>query len=89
MKDFSSRLKCLKCVRASKSYMNMSWFFFDHNRKDLSIKIAKDEALLAIVITWLLRNKKILKKIDAKCYASTSHEDIRESYVIEEICRRL
>ncbi len=23
------------------------------------------------------------------CYASTSHEDIRESYAIEEICRRL
>jgi hypothetical protein len=66
MKDFSSRLKCSECVCASKSCVNMSWSFLDHSREDLFAKIAKDEAVLAIVIIWLLRNKKILKKIDAK-----------------------
>jgi len=71
MKDFSSRLKCSKCVRAIKSCVNMSWSFFDHNRKDFSVKIAKDEALLTIVITRLLRNKKILKKINAKAKRKT------------------
>jgi len=71
MKDFSSRLKCSKCVRASKSCVNMSWSFLNHNREDLSVKIAEDEALLAIVITRLLRNKKIMKKIDAKAKRKT------------------
>jgi hypothetical protein len=49
----------------------MSWSFLDHNREDLFVKIAKDEALLAIVITRLLRNKKILKEIDAKTKRKT------------------
>jgi hypothetical protein len=71
IKDFSSRLKCSKCIRASKSCVNMSWFSLDQNRKDLFVKIAKDEALLTIVITWLLRNKKILKKINAKAKRKT------------------
>jgi hypothetical protein len=71
MKDFSSYLKCSKCVRASKSCVNMSWSFLDHNREDLFVKIAKDEALLAIVITRLLRNKKILKEINAKTKRKT------------------
>jgi len=51
MKDFLSRLKCSKCVRASKSCVNMSWSSLDHNREDFFVKIAKDEALLTIVIT--------------------------------------
>jgi hypothetical protein len=71
MKDFLSRLKCSKCVRASKSCVNMSWSFLDHNREDLFVKIAEDEALLAIVITRLLRNKKIMKKVDAKTKRKT------------------
>jgi len=71
MEDFSSRLKCLKCVRASKSCVNMSWSFLNHNRKDLSAKIAKDEAVLTIVIIRLLRNKKVLKKINAKTKRKT------------------
>jgi len=71
MKDSSSHLKCSKCVRASKSCVNMSWSFLDHNRKDLFVKIVKNEALLTIVITRLLRNKKILKKIDAKTKRKT------------------
>jgi hypothetical protein len=71
MKDFLSRLKCSKCVCASKLCVNMSWSFLDQNREDLSIKIAKDEALLTIVITRLLRNKKILKKINAKTKRKT------------------
>ena len=71
MKDFLSRLKCSKCVRASKSCVNMSWSSLDHNREDLFAKIAEDEALLAIVIIRLLRNKKIMKKIDAKTKRKT------------------
>ncbi len=51
--------------------MNMSWSFLDHNRKDLFVKIVKDEAFLTIVIIRLLRNKKILKKIDAKTKRKT------------------
>ncbi len=50
MEDSSSYLKYLKCVRASKSCVNMSWSFLDHNRENLFVKIAKDEALLTIVI---------------------------------------
>jgi hypothetical protein len=49
----------------------MSWSSLDHNREDLFAKIAEDEALLTIVITWLLRNKKILKEIDAKAKRKT------------------
>ncbi len=71
MKDFSSYLKCSKCVRASKLCVNMSWSSLNHNREDLSIKIVENEALLTIVITRLLRNKKILKKIDAKTKRKT------------------
>jgi len=71
MEDSLSRLKCSKCVRASKSCVNMSWSSLDHNREDLFVKIAKDEALLTIVITRLLRNKKILKEVDAKAKRKT------------------
>jgi hypothetical protein len=71
MKDSSSRLKCSKCVRASKACVNMSWVSLNRIRKDLSSKIAKNEAVLAIVITRLLRNKKMLKKVDAKAKRKT------------------
>ena len=71
MKDFSSYLKCSKCVRAIKSCVNMSWSSLDHNRENLFVKIAKDEVLLAIVIIRLLQNKKILKKINAKTKRKT------------------
>ncbi len=71
MEDFLSYLKCSKCVRANKSCVNMSWSSLDHNRKDLFVKIVKDEALLIVVITRLLRNKKILKKINAKTKRKT------------------
>jgi len=71
MKDSSSRLKCLKCVRASKACVNMSWASLDRIREDLSSKIAKDEAVLAIVITRLLRNKKMLKEVDTKAKRKT------------------
>jgi hypothetical protein len=71
MKDSSSRLKCSKCVRASKACVNMSWVSLNRTREDLSSKVAKDEAVLAIVITRLLRNKKMLKKVDAKAKRKT------------------
>jgi len=71
MKDSLSRLKCSKCVRASKACVNMSWASLNRIRKDLSLKIAKNEAVLTIVITRLLRNKKMLKKVDAKAKRKT------------------
>jgi hypothetical protein len=71
MKDSLSRLKCSKCVRANKACVNMSWISLDRIRKDLSSKIAKNEAVLTIVITRLLRNKKMLKKADAKAKRKT------------------
>ena len=71
MKDFSFYLKYSKCVCANKLYVNMSQFSFNHNRKNLFVKIVKDKTLLTIVIIRLLRNKKILKKIDAKTKRKT------------------
>jgi len=71
MKDSLSRLKCLKYVRANKACVNMSWVSLNRIRENLSSKIAKNEAVLAIVITRLLRNKKMLKKVDAKAKRKT------------------
>jgi hypothetical protein len=71
MKDSLSRLKCSKCVRASKACVNMSWASLNRIRKDLFSKVAKNEAVLTIVITRLLRNKKMLKKVNAKAKQKT------------------
>jgi len=71
MKDSLSRLKCSKCVRANKACVNMSWASLNRIRKDLFSKIVKNEAVLTIVITRLLRNKKMLKKVDAKAKRKT------------------
>jgi len=49
----------------------MSWASLDRTREDLSSKVAKNEVVLAIVITRLLRNKKMLKKVDAKAKRKT------------------
>jgi len=49
----------------------MSWISLNRTREDLSSKIAKNEAVLAIVITRLLRNKKMLKEVDAKAKRKT------------------
>ncbi len=49
----------------------MSWVSLDRTREDLSSKVAKNEAVLTIVITRLLRNKKMLKEIDAKAKRKT------------------
>ena len=85
MEDSSSRLKCSKCVRAGKSCVNMSWASLDRTREDLSSKVAEDEAVLATVITRLLRNKKMLKKVDAKTKRKTQCLlfDIKKLNVIE------
>ncbi len=71
MKDSLSHLKCSKCVRASKACVNMSWISLNRIRKDLFSKIIKNEAVLTIVITRLLRNKKMLKKVNAKAKRKT------------------
>jgi len=48
-------------------------------------KVAKNEAVLAIVITRLLRNKKMLKKVDAKAKRKTQCLlfEMKESNVAE------
>ena len=71
MADSSSRLKCSKCVRLGRACVNMSWSSLDRSRKEYASKVAEDEKLLAIVITRLLRNKKILKEVDAKAKLKT------------------
>jgi len=71
MEDSSSCLKCSKCVRASKACVNMSWISLNRIREDLFLKVAKNEVVLAIVITRLLRNKKMLKEVDAKAKRKT------------------
>ena len=85
MKDSSSCLKCSKCVRASKSCVNMSWTSLNRTRKDLFSKVTKNEVVLTIVITRLLRNKKMLKKVDAKTKRKTQCllSNMKESNVIE------
>ncbi len=71
MEDSLSCLKCSKCVRANKACVNMLWISLDRTREDLSSKIAKNEVVLTIVITRLLQNKKMLKKVDAKAKRKT------------------
>ena len=71
MKDSFFRLKCSECVRVKKSCVNMFWSFLNSTREDLNIKIAIDEKKLITMITRLLRNKKILKEIDAKAKQKT------------------
>ena len=66
IKNSFFRLKCSECVRVKKPCVNMSWSSLNSTREDLSIKIAADEKKLTTMITRLLRNKKILKEIDAK-----------------------
>jgi hypothetical protein len=40
----------------------MSWASLDKTYKEYEKKVEEDETLLATVIAWLLRNKKILKQ---------------------------
>ena len=49
----------------------MSWASLNRTREDLFSKIAKNEAMLTIVITRLLQNKKMLKKVNAKAKRKT------------------
>jgi len=87
MEDSSSRLKCSKCVRANKACVNMSWVSLNRTREDLSSKVVEDEAVLAIVITRLLRNKKMLKKVDAKAKRKTQCLlfEVKKSNVVESL----
>ncbi len=71
IKDSLFYLKCLKCVYANKLYVNMLWVFLNYIRKDLFFKVIKNEIVLTIIIMRLLRNKKMLKKINAKIKRKT------------------
>jgi len=61
----------------------MSWASLDRTRKDLSSKVAKNEVALTIMITRLLRNKKMLKEVNAKAKRKTQCLlfDMKESNV--------
>ena len=54
-----------------KPCINISWQSLNRTREELSSKIAEDKKTLATVIIRLLRNKKILKKADAKARRKT------------------
>ncbi len=71
IKDSSSYLKCLKCVYTNKLYINMSLISLNYIRENLFFKMIKNKIMLAIVITQLLRNKKMLKKINIKIKRKT------------------
>ena len=71
MTNSSSRLKCSECVRLRRACVNMSWSSLNRSREEYAFKVAEDEKLLATVITRLLRNKKILKEVNAKAKLKT------------------
>ena len=54
-----------------KPYINISWQSLDQTREELSLKIVEDEKTLATLITRLLRNKRILKKVDTRARRKT------------------
>ena len=55
-----SNLKYIKCVRQGRFYINMSWTFLDKTRKKYKKKVKEDKKELALIITRLLKDKKIL-----------------------------
>ena len=62
MLEGSNCLKCSKCTKAGKPCVNMSWSLLDKTREEYEKKVEADKTLLAVVVTRLLRNKKILKQ---------------------------
>jgi hypothetical protein len=62
MPEGSNRLKCSECTKAGKPCVNMSWSSLDKTREEYEKKVEADETLLAVVVTRLMRNKKILKQ---------------------------
>ena len=62
MLEGSNCLKCSKCIKAGKPCVNMSQLSLDKTCKEYEKKVEADKTLLAVVVTQLLRNKKILKQ---------------------------
>jgi hypothetical protein len=62
----NARLKCAECVRAGRPCVNLSWSSLDRTREEYAKKVEEDEALLATVLSRLLRNKKILKQAEER-----------------------
>jgi len=71
MPDTGSRLKCSECTRLGRPCVNMSWQSLDKTREEYAKKVEADEALLAEVMTRLLRNKKILKQAEERAKKKT------------------
>ena len=61
------------------------WTSLNCTRENLFSKVIKDEIVLTIIITQLLRNKKMLKKVDTKMKRKTQCllSSIKESNVIK------
>jgi len=87
IKDLLFYLKCLKCVCANKLCVNMSWASLNYTRENLFFKVIKNEIVLIIVIMRLLRNKKMLKKVDAKAKRKTQYllSSIKKLNVIKSL----
>lgn len=71
MKNINKSAKCFECVRAKRFCVNMSWQFLNKTREDLFSKIDDNEKFLTTIIVRLLRNKKILKKMNARTKKKT------------------
>ena len=69
--ESSSVLKCSECVRRGKPCVNMTWASLDESRDKIQKKIDADEVVLAEVLGRLLRNKKLLRSINAKAQKKT------------------
>lgn len=66
-----SNLKCAECVRLGRPCVNMSWTSLDKTREEYKKKVEEDEKELSVVITRLLRNKKILAQAEERARKKT------------------
>jgi len=60
----ASRLRCSECVRLGRPCVNLSWESLDRTREEYQRKVDEDEAELAVILSRLMRNKKILRQAE-------------------------
>ena len=83
-------LKCAKCTYKRKPCVNISQKFLDKTYKEYKAKVNTDKKLLAEVILYLLRNKKILKQANKHAqskiiYLTSKIETNREDILASNI----
>lgn len=66
-----NRLKCSECVRRGRPCVNLTWESLDRTRAEYEKKVEEDEALLATVISRLIRNKAILAQAKERAAKKT------------------